>query len=517
MLARDVNSNPTQYRTWIVANNPDLGAKFYYGYKSGNNPFVDVSAYAINDPAVIADFDLPLPANWNPIPSELINDYPIYKVLPATCEDSHLAIIDGYAYMFGGNITSHIYRASLNNPADWIDTGATLPSALYGAALAIVDGYIYLFGGNNGQMDTPSFAAVNTIYSAPVSNPLDWSDTGATLPRKLQYSHLGMYDGNLYLFGGHEVGASSTVILTASTSAPTLWTVAPGSLPIPLYGSCFAQIDGYWMLFGGNVTPDTPSAAIFSAPVTDPTTWSFDGYLPYRTSFSQFVTMGNDGYIIGPMDLFLSTFVSSASFGVTLPQPTINVQSTNGFPSSGSFNITTTTGTTIVNYTGITLTSFTGCTGGTGRLFTPNNFSHRVSQISFISNGFTPIIQCHLNDPSVWFDTKQYVRGQISHSNSAIIYDRIWLFGGSGETAVFACNQQLKYPFYYPAVQAYGQITRVLFPGTDNLDNPYQALCFPYWKTDYSMSPPPTPPPVPPPPPPPLFPLPPTVPRPPYI
>ena len=439
MVARDVNSNPTQYRTWIVANNPDLGAKFYYGYKSGNNPFVDVSAYAINDPAVIADFDLPLPTNWNPIPAQLIKDYPIYKVLPATCEDSQLAVIDGYAYMFGGNITSHIYRASLANPADWIDTGATLPSVLYGAALAIVDGYIYLFGGNNGQMDTPSFAAVNTIYSAPVSNPLDWSDTGSTLPRKLQYSHLGMYDGNLYLFGGHEIGASSTVILTASASDPTLWTVAGGSLPLPLYGSCLAQIDGYWMLFGGNITPDTPSAAIFSAPVTSPTTWSFDGYLPYQTSFSQFVTMGNDGYIIGPM---------------------------NG------------------------QTPFTG---------------------------FTPIIQCHLSDPSVWFDTNQYVRGQISHSNLAIIYDRIWLFGGSGETAIFACNQDLKYPFYVPTVQAYGQITRVLFPGTDNLDNPYQALCFPYWKTDYSMSPPPTPPPVPAPPPPPLFPLPPTVPRPPYI
>jgi hypothetical protein len=439
MVARDVNSNPTQYRTWIVANNPDFGAQFYYGYKSGNNPLVDVSAYAINDPTVIAGFDLPLPTNWNPIPSELIQDYPIFKVLPATCEDSQLAIIDGYAYMFGGNLTSHIYRADLNNPADWTDTGATLPSVLYGAALAIVDGYIYLFGGNNGQMDTPSFAAVNTIYSAPVSNPLNWTDTLATLPRKLQYSHLGMYDGNLYLFGGHEIGASSTVILTASTSDPTLWTVASGSLPVPLYGSCLAQLDGYWLLFGGNITPDTPSATIFSAPVTSPTTWSFDGYLPYKTSFSQFVTMGNDGYIIGPM----------------------------------------------------------------------------VGQLPF--TGFTPILQCHLNNPGVWFDTNQYVRGQISHSNLAIIYDRIWLFGGSGETAVFACNQQLKYPFYAPVVQTYGNITRVLFPATDNLDDPFLALGFPYWKTDYSMSPPPTPPPVPAPPPPPLFPLPPTVPRPPYI
>lgn len=440
MLARDVNSNPTQYRTWIVANNPDLGAQFYYGYKSGPNPFVDVSAYAINDPTVIAGFDLPLAADWNPSPSELVKDYPIFKVLPTTCEDASFAVIDGYAYIFGGNVTNKIYRASLANPADWIDTGATLPTDLYGASLAIVNDTIYLFGGNNGQIDALSLAAVDTIYSAPVSNPLQWTNHGSLLPRKLQYSNIGMYNGHLYLFGGREVNASSNIIFTAPASNPLAWTDTGQTLPTRLYGSCFAQINNNWYLFGGNITPDTPSGGIWSAPVTSPTTWTFDGYLPYQTSFSQFVTMGADGYIIGPM---------------------------NG------------------------QTPFTG---------------------------FTPIIQCHLNAPLTWFDTNKYVRGQISHSNLGVIYDRIWLFGGSGETAIFACNQTLKYSFTDSVVQAYGTITRATFPATNNLANPYQALCIPYWKTDYSMSPPPTPPavpPVPPPPGPPPFP--PTTPVPPYI
>jgi Kelch motif len=414
MLARDVNSNPTQYRTWIVANNPDLGAQFYYGYKSGSNAFVDISAYAINDSTVIADFNLPTPANWNPGPPEIIKDYPIFKVLPATCEDAAFAIIDGYAYLFGGNLTSHIYRASLNNPATWVDTGATLPTALYGASLAVVDGYIYLFGGNSGQV---GFSAVSTIFSAPVSNPLEWTNTGATLPYKLQYSQLGMYDGYLYLFGGYETGAASNVILTAHTSNPTVWTDTGQHLPVPIYGSCLAQINDSWMLFGGNTAPNAPTAAIFSSTASNPTSWSLDGYLPYPTSFGQLITIGNDGYIIGPV----------------------------------------------------------------------------VGQTSF--TGFTPILQCHLDAPTTWFDTNQYVRGQISHSNIGIIYDRVWLFGGSGETAIFACNQQLKYNYYDSVVQAYGSITRSIFPATDNLDNPYQALCFPYWKTDYSMSPPPTPPP----------------------
>jgi hypothetical protein len=440
MLAVDVNSNPTQYRTWIVANNPDLGAKFYYGYKSGRNPFVDISAYAINDPTVIAGFDFPLGANWNPGPPEVIQDFPIRKVLPATCEDASFAIIDGYAYIFGGNVTNKIYRASLNNPADWYDTGAILPTDLYGASLAIVDGYIYLFGGNNGQADAFSLAAVDTIFSAPVSDPLNWTNHGSLLPRKLQYSNIAMYNGQLYLFGGREVNISSNVIFTAPASNPLDWIDTGQTLPVRLYGSCFGMINNQWYLFGGNLTPDLPSAGIWSAPVSSPTTWAFDGYLPYETSFSQFITIGNDGYIIGPM----------------------------------------------------------------------------VGQTPF--TGFTPIIQCHLNAPITWFDTNNYVRGQISHSNVASIYDRIWLFGGSGETAIFACNQMVKYNLYDPTIRAYATLTRVTFPATDNLDNPYQALCIPYWKTDFSMSPPPTPPPVPPPPPPPgPPPFPPTVPVPPYI
>ena len=409
MLARDVNSNPTQYRTWIVADNPDLDAQFYYDYKSGNNPFVDVTAYAINNPTVIAEFNLPLPSRWNPDPSELIRDFPIRKVLPAPLEDSQLAVIDGYAYMFGGKIANKIYRAALNNPADWFDTGATLPTLLYGASLAIVDGYMYLFGGNDGQQNMSGLATVDTIFSAPVSDPLNWTDTGRHLPRKLQYSNLGMANGQLYLFGGREINTASKVILTASASSPTIWTDTGQQIPVGTYGSAFAQIDGYWRMYGGLLFPDTPTNAIWAAPVSNPTSWSFDGYLPYPTAFGQFVTMGNDGYLIGPA----------------------------------------------------------------------------VGQTPF--TGFTPIIQCKLSRPNAFIDVKQFVRGQVSHSQLAIIYDRIWLFGGSGETAVFACNQTLKYDYYHPTVLAYANITRVVLPSTNNLDNPYQAIGIPYWKTDYSM------------------------------
>src|ERR1700681_45056 len=97
MLARDVNSAPTQYRTWVVPNTPDLTAQLYTGYKSGENPFVDISAYTILDGYVIADFNLLLPTQWQTIPDTPF-DFPGKKVLPAAISDSSLVIIDGYAY-----------------------------------------------------------------------------------------------------------------------------------------------------------------------------------------------------------------------------------------------------------------------------------------------------------------------------------------------------------------------------------------------------------------------------------
>lgn len=415
MLALDFNANPQQYRAWLVANTPDLNAQVYYGYKSGTNALVDISAYAVDDPSVIAAFNLPQPADWNPGSPELIRDYPILKVLPVAVEDSQLAVIDGYVYMFGSKISASIYVANVNNPADWTDTGATLPDTLYGASLAIVNNTIYLFGGNNGN------GTVNTIYSAPVSNPLSWTNTGAHLPVKLQYSSLGMYNGSLYLFGGLGIDGATSNIYSASTSNPLVWTNTTHHLPNPNYGGILAQINDNWLLYGGQTDPEDPTSNIWQAPVATPTSWTLVGNLPYATSFGQFITAGADGYLIGPM--------------------------------AGSF-----------------------------------------------PTGFTPIIQCHLSNPYSFFDTGNFVRAALSHSQVAIIYDRVWFFGGSGESAIFACNQQLKYNFDNPIVEAYQNATRIVFPATDNLDNPFEALCVPYWISDYSMSPPPIPP-IPPPPP----------------
>jgi hypothetical protein len=410
MVARDINSNPTQYRTWIVSGTPDYAAQFYDGYKSGPNAFVDVFAVEIDDSTVVADFNLPIPTDWYQIDNVLNVSFPIRKVLPAAIENSSLVILDGYAYMFGGKITNKIYRADLNNPGDWFDTGAVLPSNLYGASLAVTDGYIWLFGGNNGNESDLGKGVLDTVYAAPISNPLNWTNYGSRLPRHLQYSNLAITGGLIYLFGGQEINDASNVIFTAPTSNPLNWTDTGARLPTTIYKSAFGQVNGNFMIFGGLILPDTPTNLIWSAPVSNPLSWAVTGALPYAAASGKFINIGGDGYIFTP---------------TVNPVPTTS---------------------------------------------------------------FCNILRANLQvNPNLWLDTLRTIPANLSNSQMAVIYDRIWFFGGSGLTAMFACNQVIKYSFTEPKVHNYGFITRTVFQSTDNINNPLLALSIPWWLTDYQF------------------------------
>jgi len=390
MVGRDVNSSPTQYRQWIVNDTPDLDGYYYTGLKSGPEPFVDISTYKIPD-GYVMDFNLPLPLEWDLT----------FRALPEAVSNSQLAILDGYVYLFGGEVTDVIYRASLDSPADWIDTGATLPTILSGAQFVDPDdGYIYLIGGL-------ADLAVDTIYRAPRSNPLDWTNMGSCLPRELHKSQLLLADGYLYLFGGHDLNEATNVIFQASISDPLTWTDTGQTLPDKLYGSTLGVMDGYVVLLGGLFKEDSPTKNIYRALLTAPTLWGIGGYLPYEICYSQFATIGSKGY-----------------------------------------------------------------------LFTQGAFTGTQDYL-------TTILRCNISAPFNWIDTLHNVPGDITQSQLAVIYDRLFLFGGNGISIIVTCKQNLKYhPAYQPAVD-YGDLARTQFQAASTLDR-FIVLGFPPWKTDYS-------------------------------
>lgn len=388
MLARDNNSSPTQYRTWVVPGQPDFTGDMYTGLKSGNTPFDDVTTTIVLDGYAVVDFNLPDPLSWDTTE----------RVLPEATYDSQLAVIDGYVYLFGGAGSKKIFRATLDNPADWVDTGATLPNILSRSQLAIIDTTVYLFGGNDG------YGPTDHVYSAALSDPLTWTDLGVVLPKKLQDSQLVIIDGYVYLLGGQDIDGPTNSVLRADATIPLVWTNIGGLLPDPLYGSQVGFIGNSIYLFGGFNNPESPTSNIYSASISNLFVWSVVGALPVPSFNGQFFTIGSRGYLITPTDSTLS---------------------------------------------------------------------------------FSRILRCNLSNPASWIDTFRTVPGLVNSSQFAIIYDRVFLFGGNGSSVIFANEQILKYIFTSPEAISYGDVTRTQVDATiDRLDL-FSILGFPYWKTDY--------------------------------
>lgn len=393
MIGRDIDAFPAQYRTWIVEDQPDLTGALYTGDKSGPNPLFNIRSYAIYDNSVVADFNLPEPLSWDTTKC----------VLPKSLPGSHLAIIDGYVYLFGGQNTDKIFRATLDNPTIWEDTGSTLPTPLYGGQLSIVDGYVYIFGGNNGS-------ATDTVYSATTDDPLTWTNNGSRLPRKLFYSQVAIVDGYLYLYGGIDGYAATDVIFTASTGDPLTWTDTSDRLPIPLANSQVAIMNNNVVLLGGITTGNQAVPSIFQAPTVFPTLFVPLGNLPYPVYGGQFFTVGNKGYL------------ATQTAGATIPRAS-----------------------------------------------------------------FTKILRCNLSSPDLWVDTQRTIPGQLTQSQFAIIYDRLYLFGGSGNTAIFANNYQVKYRLNSVQSVTYGVITRTQYNTTPNQLDLFEVIGFPPWKTSFGV------------------------------
>lgn len=294
MVGRDFNAFPVQYRTWVVNDTPDFDGYYYTGLKSGPEPFIDVSAYSILDDNAVVDFSLPNPTSWSRT----------YAVLPDVIYNSQLAVLDGYAYLFGGTTdgmgedgygtTSKIYVVDLNRPTEWRDSGASLPTPLCLSQLAVIGNTIYLFGGMKGG------EAVDVIYSAPTSNPLNWTNTGNTIPKKLHSSTLGMTSSFVYLYGGFEINFASDNIFRAPIGSPLNWTQQASVLPTKLYNSQIGFLDGYFFLFGGQISPDTPTANIYRTALNSHTTVTVVGSLPAPACNGQFFTVAGKGYLIGP-------------------------------------------------------------------------------------------------------------------------------------------------------------------------------------------------------------------------
>ncbi|UUY46355.1 glycoside hydrolase family 55 protein [Streptomyces yangpuensis] len=118
-----------------------------------------------------------------------------------------------------------------------------------------------------------------------------------------------------------------------------------------------------------------------------------------------------------------ATTIASASSGLSLPQETINVVSTSGFPPVGTISVTTSAGVETVYYAGVTATSFTKCTGGTGAMSAGGAVALASTQIAAGSAGQSLPLATTINVASTaGFASSGIVYVTTSNGNQVVTY-----------------------------------------------------------------------------------------------
>lgn len=326
----------------------------------------------------------------------------------------------------------------------WATTKRVLPEAVYDGQLAVIGEYVYIFGGKGS----------NRILRANINRPGDWENTGAVLPSVLSGSQLAIVGDKVYLFGGEDSQTLDT-IYSADLSDPLTWTDHGSLLPRRLQNSQLAIINGEIYLFGGfEIT--AASKAIIKCSVSDPLTWVDTGMeLPDALYNSHLAVIGNYVYLFGGQNSSVTHSARILKAPLTTPDTwVITGWSLPHKVAAGQF--------------------FT--VGEKGYIIAPGNASP--------NKYFTNVLRCDLTNPTSWVNTQKFVPGDISFSHLAIIYDRVFLFGGNGSSVIYADNSLLKYKLNDIPVVAYGNVTRTEYNMSSTLDL-FKVLGFANWKTDY--------------------------------
>lgn len=226
------------------------------------------------------------------------------------------------------------------------------------AAHGLIDGYVVNIAGGTGNTGVNGSWRVSVVNSTQFilygsfGNGTYNANT-ATMNSGFQYAAGSVADGNpaSINFGA---GFFYEVAIPIARRYVSLADVGkPLILKSPLYPT---KNSGIFKISGVNLGNTTTVAAASNGAALPQSTINVLSTTGFPTSGTIFIATG--------------TTIAVASNGAILPQATINVASTSGFPTSGTIFVVTSTGSQTVNYTGTTATTFTGCTGGTGTMST---------------------------------------------------------------------------------------------------------------------------------------------------
>lgn len=213
--------------------------------------------------------------------------------------------IGNYFYSYGtstdlGSYSSgSIFKAHINTPMSWYDTGADSDAESINAMIYVDGSNIYLIGGEG-----PASTYLNTIDVAALGSPTTFTTSGSTLPAARIFGALATVGSTIYMYGGTADNSNSeNTIYTAATSAPTVWSVSGSTLPRPIHNAVAYVNATHVYLFGGTDSSGAVNLnTIYRATVGAPTVFTLVGSLPANMFHARIFTAGSYLYMIGSSD-----------------------------------------------------------------------------------------------------------------------------------------------------------------------------------------------------------------------
>ena len=173
--------------------------------------------------------------------------------LPGVLRSSQAIVTNNRVYLLGGLTTSvvvsTVYTAPINSDGTlgtWT-TSTSLPGTISYGQVIVTNNRVYLLGGINNT------ATLSTVYTAPINSDgtLGTWTTGTSLPGPLQNSQAIVTNNRVYLLGGVNGTAVSTVY-TASIATSQSFT---NCLPFTKTGSNFTNGQPWRQQYGLNSLP----------------------------------------------------------------------------------------------------------------------------------------------------------------------------------------------------------------------------------------------------------------------
>jgi len=213
--------------------------------------------------------------------------------LPDTTSQHSMSVVDDRLFYFGARVSDFTagpvgvreYSATLST---WISRASMLSRVLRGSAHAI-DGEIYLFGGNGVN-------ASSSINSVQIFDPVLERYTQQTMPFNRYGFASAEVDGLVYFFGGYNYqsrSASNELRIFNSTTGE--WTFGP-AVPVRCDGSSAAAIGSLIYLTGGCNVGGNTQVNVFD---TVSGSWSATTAMPVSLAYHQSASLGGKVYVIG--------------------------------------------------------------------------------------------------------------------------------------------------------------------------------------------------------------------------